>query len=119
MNVEKEIGLWRSLWGTEVGWSNCVHVFLTLFSDFMLKNSLKLAIGGSIYTTESCKLTGLFSESCLLNIYHCPRASNFKGGDKRPVNESKKQLQRCRSRIRREECPECKARETAQRKGAL
>lgn len=90
MNVEKEIGFWRFLWGIEVGWSNCVYVFLILFSDFMLKNSLKLVIGGSIYIIESCKLIGLFFESCLLNIYYCLRVFNFKGGDKRLVNESKK-----------------------------
>ena len=58
----------------------------------------------------------LFSKSWLLNIYHWPRVSNFKGGDKRPVKERTKQLQRCRSRTRREWCSESKVGETAQRK---
>lgn len=40
---------------------------------------------------------GLFSKSGLLNIYHCPRASNGKGAHGRPVKESIRQLQRSRT----------------------
>lgn len=61
----------------------------SVFSDFTLKSGLKPAWWVAyLHYRKPQTHWGLFSKSWLLNIYHCPRACNVKGGRRRPVKEA-------------------------------
>jgi len=92
-----------------------VYMFPILFSVFMLKSSLKWGRGRYTHHRKLQTHWGLFSKSWLLNIYYWPRASNFKGGDKRPVKEAQNSFKAVGAENEKGMAPWVQGRKRAQR----